>query len=1055
MEIQPLTIYILTLHFVFLTSSNLDKTSKELSRTLKTFVKELTSYETFRKEVKTLYDSNDIIVKTLNVSEVSKEFNDNLRNLLVSRINSVKAIKKKAESLYNNYTYNENIQPFDYRNDKKLPNTSVRYEPTFSIGNKVNLNQSHVQFPTNIYEYDKKILNDAKWSEGLDSVFLKNLEKEPSLLWQYVGTNNGIFRSFPGSRQEDVVLDKYDCRRRLWYSQAINSPKDVLIALDQSGSMTGINFNIAKLTVKSLIDTLQQDDFFNVITFGAETNFIIPCLSNLTQATTRNKDLIKTAVDNLPFPNGESDIKLTLNNALNILKKDSNNNLISSSCTKILLLVSDGVEEDDTIHELLHELNQEEEVSLFAFQIGPNKNKGEMRRLACRHGGEYYEFPTVGNVWNRVLKYQQVLSYPIAKAKQDMVVFTPLYLDSSGLGMMTTIAVGIFSNATNVTSNTLVGVAGVDIGTTLVERQPPYQKLGIFGHAFSINNNGLFLMHPRFRDQNGHLPDPATVYLSELEHTTDPSKSIKLMKEMIDDKTGCMDAELDWLYMDDIKRSVRFNATYCYRPANGTPFSTGVSVPFINQKFLTVKMVNLKSNLQNNRYLSNDLDNHESIQIANWLFCDIPAKAQETNPASLKLYPTAEELKSFILDSSESIDDKCDEDVLWKLLLFSKVTTNFTHTYWDNTKLEEQAVKAVYIITSSGFTQSHFFNYQLNLNRDILKEIRYAHPASFYMRGLDNILVFTVHIRNKRLKTQNTNTEISVGVPITVSSDRVLVGIIGMVLPSQYLQNLLLNVSKEFTCDHPACVAYSCNDLDNLKCYLLDEHGYVVASNKGEIEVGYFFGYVNGMLMRELEVLGIYKSEVYRDNQAQCQDEKYVESSAISFRSFLHKLITSFAFLITDFLSILTILLSNNVEYTLSSESNINVSCTKQFDIHSVSNHSINHNGYINCTKHCKQKYIIETVEGTNLVLVITDDQCNSTCLKYTHGFEPTKIEETETCNKNLHYRKALPLCYKLTAGDFQCASRIGTLKPQKELIFGNIFLFLCFYICVFSENLK
>lgn len=63
-------------------------------------------------------------------------------------------------------------------------------------------------------------------------------------------------------------IDLYDCRRRLWYNQAINSPKDVVIALDMSGSMTGSHFTIAKLLVQSLIDTLQQVNIpFYLLTF--------------------------------------------------------------------------------------------------------------------------------------------------------------------------------------------------------------------------------------------------------------------------------------------------------------------------------------------------------------------------------------------------------------------------------------------------------------------------------------------------------------------------------------------------------------------------------------------------------------------------------------------------------------------------------------------------------------------------------------------------------------------------------------------------------------------
>lgn len=39
----------------------------------------------------------------------------------------------------------------------------------------------------------------------------------------------------------------YDPRRRIWYNQAIMSPKDVIIAVDMSGSMTGDIHAIEKL----------------------------------------------------------------------------------------------------------------------------------------------------------------------------------------------------------------------------------------------------------------------------------------------------------------------------------------------------------------------------------------------------------------------------------------------------------------------------------------------------------------------------------------------------------------------------------------------------------------------------------------------------------------------------------------------------------------------------------------------------------------------------------------------------------------------------------------
>lgn len=122
------------------------------------------------------------------------------------------------------------------------------------------------------------------------------------------------------------------------------------------------------------------------------------------------------------------------------------------------------------------------------------------------------------------------MSKPIGDSGANYVTFTPLYLDGAGLGMMTTISTGVFTkvaskstssslhssssssmaflnsqNSENRTTATeLIGVAGIDIVISLLEQHYPIQDMGIFGHAFVINNNGMFLMHPKFKDQSGY-----------------------------------------------------------------------------------------------------------------------------------------------------------------------------------------------------------------------------------------------------------------------------------------------------------------------------------------------------------------------------------------------------------------------------------------------------------------------------------------------------------------------------------------------------------------------
>ena len=63
---------------------------------------------------------------------------------------------------------------------------------------------------------DIEILNGLKWSEELDRVWTENREKDPTLLWQYFGSQRGFMRTLPASKWRGTGVDLYDVRRRPW-----------------------------------------------------------------------------------------------------------------------------------------------------------------------------------------------------------------------------------------------------------------------------------------------------------------------------------------------------------------------------------------------------------------------------------------------------------------------------------------------------------------------------------------------------------------------------------------------------------------------------------------------------------------------------------------------------------------------------------------------------------------------------------------------------------------------------------------------------------------------
>lgn len=150
-------------------------------------------------------------------------------------------------------------------------NNTIELEYSTHFGGNVNLSTSAVHVPTNVYERASNVIRAIEWSEKLNPIFVNNYEQDPSLSWQYFGSATGFMRQYPAMNWYMEPVDLFDCRTRSWYIEAATSPKDILILMDTSGSMTGIRREIARHVINNILDTLGNNDFVNIITFSNVT----------------------------------------------------------------------------------------------------------------------------------------------------------------------------------------------------------------------------------------------------------------------------------------------------------------------------------------------------------------------------------------------------------------------------------------------------------------------------------------------------------------------------------------------------------------------------------------------------------------------------------------------------------------------------------------------------------------------------------------------------------------------------------------------------------------
>ncbi|KAJ3622682.1 hypothetical protein MTP99_018970 [Tenebrio molitor] len=600
------------------------------------------------KEIEASYTVYNAQVETKKLDELLSEVRKDIESMMDRKCDAIKCISDKAEEARENTVYNSSLYqyysskysnvngtnvvvkvdlPPSLQDNKDMYLTMELNYDTHFYNISVDTSRSSVHVPTNIYDRHGEAAFAIQWSEQLDQVFVQNYNSDPALSWQYFGSASGIMRHYPAKKWPNIKTDEFDCRVRTWYIEAATCTKDVIILVDNSGSMDGMGRHIAALTVNTILDTFSNNDYINILYYNNKTtNFTIPCFKNLlVQATPENILLFKQAIGEFQ-PSGKTDLPQSLQMAFDILEKyrekrgcskyvDEENtekepNSKSKACNQAIMLITDGIARNlsDIVVRNNHLAGGKTiPVRIFTYLIGKEvTNVDELRWMACANRGFYTQVQTLEQVTTAVLQYINVIARPLVlQAKDHPISWTHAYVDMTlkeenreedptdvPYRLLTSAAVPAFDRKVNQNNESrvanLLGVAGTDVPIEDIEKLTFPYKLGVNAYAFIVSNNGYVLMHrdlrPMFKGElRKNYNSIDLVEVEQFDYDLPPrvlhSDLVNLRNKVVNGSEGSILGIPIKYHYDDMRRVTRDKYDYYYVPLSQTPFSLAFAVP--------------------------------------------------------------------------------------------------------------------------------------------------------------------------------------------------------------------------------------------------------------------------------------------------------------------------------------------------------------------------------------------------------------------------------------------------------------------------------------------
>ncbi|CAD5211921.1 unnamed protein product [Bursaphelenchus okinawaensis] len=452
-------------------------------------------------------------LKTMDFNDYSRDVSDSFNNFFEKKVNSLRKIIKTTEKVTTDMDYYQQRidDAFECYNFQKRINNSNLYFMDLAM------QKSGVHINVEAVKCDQEVVRDFEWTglPEIERTFQDNVNVDPTIQRQYIGTYSGLTRVFPSFRWEaepnQVTIDLFDPRFRPWFVGAESAPKDVLFLLDYSGSIKGQTLHLMKMIIMYILTTLTPNDYFNAIWYNSKKELLLSSCSGdgFIQATTRNKRLFQNIMDTIEEKD-QATLPPAINMSLAQFVSDSYKKAYKKRQTsgghKAIMLFTDGIEFWPTEEvKMFRRHYPKQKVRIFGYSMGYGTGHiPALKWIACETDGTYSIVDSISDVRMQSRTYLSKLVKPLADElsmippEDRLPIFSYPYMDTQGEGAVISVSAPLLNFMNNVSdeSISLLGVASVDI---TLESLRLLSKSNENMYSFVIDNNGIVFYHPNLK----------------------------------------------------------------------------------------------------------------------------------------------------------------------------------------------------------------------------------------------------------------------------------------------------------------------------------------------------------------------------------------------------------------------------------------------------------------------------------------------------------------------------------------------------------------------------